>query len=90
MTRKFYFKNVTIKHNKMYGYNTQEVSVYYLDKEGQPHLIDRFNYETGSTPGAQQEVFNFLSKNGYISQKYAGKKYYESNAYKVYKLFEMF
>ena len=34
MTRKFYFKDVTIKRNKMYGYNIQEVSVYYLDKEG--------------------------------------------------------
>jgi hypothetical protein len=74
----------------MYGYNTQEVSVYYLDKEGQPHLIDRFNYQTGSTPGVHQEVFNFLSKNGYISQKYTNKKYYESGAYKIYKLFEMF
>lgn len=90
MARKFYFKEATIKHSKMYGYNTQEVSVYYLDKEGQPHLINRFTYKTSSTPGVKQEVFNFLSNNGYISQKYAGKNYYESYAYKVYKLFEMF
>ena len=74
MTRKFYFKDVTIKRNKMYGYNIQEVSVYYLDKEGQPHLIDRLNYQTGSTPGSKQEVFNLLSERGYISQKYKGKK----------------
>ena len=90
MTRKFYFKDVTIKRNKMYGYNIQEVSVYYLDKEGQPRLIDRLNYQTGSTPGSKQEVFNLLSERGYISQKYKGKNYYDSEAYKVYKLFEMF
>ena len=69
MARKFYFKDVTIKHNKMYGYNIQEVSVYYLDEEGQPRLIDRLTYQTGSTPGNKQEVFNFLSDKGYISQK---------------------
>ena len=33
MTRKFYFKDELIKRNKMYGYNIQEVSVYYLDKK---------------------------------------------------------
>lgn len=90
MARKFYFKDVTLKHNKMYGYNTQEVSIYYLDNEGAPHLIDRINYQTGSTPGNKQEVFKYLSENGYVSQKYKGKNYYDSGAYKVYKLFEMF
>lgn len=90
MTKKFYFKNVTIKHSKMYGYNIQEVSVYYLDKEGRPHLIDRFTYQTGCTPGAQQEVFNFLSKNGYVSQKYKGQDLYDSGAYKIYRIYEMF
>ena len=90
MTRKFYFKDVTIKHNKMYGYNIQEVSVYYLDEEGQPRLIDRLTYQTGSTPGNKQEVFNFLSERGYISQKSKGKNYYASGAYKIYKLLEMF
>lgn len=78
MTRKFYFKDVTIKRNKMYGYNIQEVSVYYLDKEGQPRLIDRITYQTGSTPGSKQEVFNLLTDKGYISQKYKGKNYYDS------------
>ena len=90
MTRKFYFKDVTIKRNKMYGYNIQEVSIYYLDKEGFPNLIDRITYQTGSTPGNKQEVFNFLTGKGYISQKYKGKNYYDSGAYKIYKLFEMF
>ena len=90
MTRKFYFKDVTIKRNKMYGYNIQEVSVYYLDKEGQPHLIGRTTYNTGSTPGNKQEAFDFLADNGYVPQKYKGKNYYDSGAYKIYKLFEMF
>ena len=90
MARKFYFKDVTIKHNKMYGYNIQEVSVYYLDEEVQPRLNDRLNYQTGSTTGNKQEVFNFLFYCGYILQKYKGKNYYDSGAYKIYKLFEMF
>ena len=90
MTRKFYFKDELIKRNKMYGYHIREVSIYYLDKEGDPHLIDRITYQTGSTPGNKQEVFNFLSERGYISQKYKGKNYYDSGAYKIYKLFEMF
>ena len=90
MARKFYFKDVTIKHNKMYGYNIQEVSVYYLAEEGQPRLIDRLTYQTGSTPGNKQEAFDFLADNGYVPQKYKGKNYYDSGAYKIYKLFEMF
>ena len=90
MTRKFYFKDELIKRNKMYGYHIREVSIYYLDKEGDPHLIDRITYQTGSTPGNKQEVFNYLSERGYISLKYKGKNYYDSGAYKIYKLFEMF
>ena len=90
MAKRFYFKDVTIKRNKMYGYNIQEVSIYYLDKEGQPYLIDRITYQTGCTPGNKQEVFNLLIAKGYISQKYKGKNYYDSGAYKIYKLFEMF
>ena len=90
MTRKFYFKDELIKRNKMYGYHIREVSIYYLDKEGDPHLIDRIIYQTGSTPGNKQEVFNLLTAKGYISQKYKGKNYYDSGAYKIYKLFEMF
>lgn len=90
MAQRFYYKEVTIMYSKMYGYNIQEVSVYYLDKEGQPHLINRFTYQTDSTPGARQEVFNFLSENGYVSQKYKGKDLYDSGAYKIYKIFEMF
>lgn len=90
MTRKFYFKDELIKRNKMYGYHIREVSIYYLDKEGDPHLIDRITYQTGSTPGNKQEVFNYLSERGYISLKYKGKDYYDSGAYKIYKLFEMF
>ena len=90
MAKRFYFKDELIKRNKMYGYHIREVSIYYLDKEGDPHLIDRITYQTGSTPGNKQEVFNYLSDNGYISQKYKGKNYYDSGAYKIYKLFEMF
>ena len=90
MTRKFYFKDELIKRNKMYGYHIREVSIYYLDKEGDPHLIDRITYQTGSTPGNKQEAFDFLADNGYVPQKYKGKNYYDSGAYKIYKLFEMF
>ena len=90
MTRKFYFKDELIERNKMYWYHIREVSIYYLDKEGDPHLIDRITYQTGSTPGNKQEVFNYLSERGYISLKYKGKNYYDSGAYKIYKLFEMF
>lgn len=98
MAKKFYFKDVTIKRNKMYGYNIQEVSVYYLDKEGQPHLIDRFNYQTGSTPGNKQEIVDYLTSHAYgldkphyyIPKKYNGKNYYDDEIYKKYKIFEMF
>ena len=61
-----------------------------LTKRGYPNLIDRITYQTGSTPGNKQEVFNLSIAKGYISQKYKGKNYYDSGAYKIYKLFEMF
>ena len=93
--RKFYFKDVLVEHNKRYGYSIRKISVYYLAKNGQPHLIDQFYYNTGSTPGAKQEIVNYLtshrySKGYFIPSKYHGKKYYDDGIYKIYQIFEMF
>ena len=91
MTKNFYFKVETIKRNRTYGFNTNEISIYYLDKEHAPHLIDRITYQTGSTPGAQNEVFKYLKEHGYISQyKYKHFDFHESGAYKQYNIYEMF
>lgn len=89
MTKNFYFKQETIKRSKMYGYLVKEVSIYRLSKDGHPILLDRITYQTGSTPGAKQEVFNYLVDNKYIPQKYKGDMY-DTGAYKIYNVFEMF
>lgn len=88
--KRFYFKEEVIKRSKMYGYLVKEVSIYYLDREGCPHLIDRIQYQTGCTPGVRQEVFNYLCSKGYIPKKFHGDYYGEACPYKTIKLFEMF
>ena len=90
MARKFYIKDEFIKRNKMYGFSYRRLSIYFLEKDGQPHLIDRLEYQTGSTPGARQMAFNHLVDKGYIPKKYGHKDMYESGAYKIYSIFEMF
>lgn len=98
MAKHFYYKDVTVKRNKMYGYNIQEISIYYLDKEKAPHLIDRIQYQTGGTPGAKQEILNYLTSRAFgvnkekyfIPKKYSGKNYYDDGIYKKYIIHEMF
>ena len=88
--KRFYFKEEVIKRSKMYGYLVKEVSIYHLDREGCPHLIDRIQYQTGCTPGVRQEVFNYLCSKGYIPKKFHGDYYGEAQPYKTIKLLEMF
>jgi hypothetical protein len=49
--------------------NNREVVVYRI-KHNIPEKIGYFKYSTGSTRGAQHEVFNFLMDNGYIPKKH--------------------
>ena len=89
--KNFYYKVETLKRNKMYGYNTNEVSIYYLDSDGAPHLIDRVTYQTGCTPGAQNEAFKLLKDTGHIPAIiYEHFDFHDSGAYKDYNLYEMF
>lgn len=86
----FYYKDTFIRANKTYGYHVKEVSVYSIDKDKEVHLIDRIEYTTGSTPGPKQIAFTALGNRGLVAKKYIGRDYYNSGAYKVIKLHELY
>lgn len=92
MAKRFYFRQEKIKYSKMYGYCVYRCYVYRLRKEdGMPQKIGHIDYQTGSTRGAVNEVFYFLTEKGLIPKKYYEKSAYHFNsgAYDKYPIYEM-
>lgn len=49
--------------------NNREVTIYRI-KNNLPVYVGTAEFSSGSTRGAQHEVFNYLMDNGYIPKKY--------------------
>lgn len=83
----FYFSVTTLKRNKTYGYNTNEIRIYRIRKEDKvPVLISTVTYSTGSNPGTRVLTYQELINKGYIPKKYNNIDYYEQKEYIMHEL----
>ena len=91
MKTRFYFKEEVKSRNKRYGYNNCELTMYYLDKKGSPHIIDVLQYNSGSYAGGEQTTYRYLVEHGYIPKKYIDDQYYgDKLVYKHIKIFQLY
>ena len=91
MARAYMYSTKKLKHHRNSGTNTMEVSVYVIDsKDLIPMLVGRKEYNSSNTAGALQEAFDLLCNKGYIQGFKAGDMYFESGAYKLVTLSELY
>lgn len=84
-----------IKHHNR-TCNNRELTIYKI-KNNIPVYIGTVEYSTGSTRGAQHEVFNYLMDNGHIPKKYynsskcdfMGSGYFFGDVTKLYNIIEI-
>ena len=62
----FIYKEIAHHNRKR---NNREVTIYII-KHNKAEYVGTLEYSTGSTRGAQSEVFNFLMDHDYIPKKY--------------------